>query len=619
MTSWFGPTAWAKLCLWPALLLVGGCQLLTGVDDLRVEDITERSDNTDKNKDAAPSDESQRSDGSVNGTTRSDDDQDASLGSATTEAESTDDRDSSSRTDDSDGPSSTDDSSNTDGTDGGDGCDIPAQLICAPITNCGCEDGTACSVAAEDGELTLACVSPGNAELGESCAVGGCKSGYHCWDGLCRQACTRAADCDEEGATCQDLRTDGSVLSKVKYCHAPCDLRAPTEPLDGLHACEEGQACVRSANSSVCSSSVGQGTAGGECEHDMDCAVGLGCIDDVCKPWCNPEEGGCGNWAECQGLTDIVGAVGAIGVCEGTCPVAAVEGSTCGLLPNCGCAGGQSCRVVESTGRTECSVIGFGVEQGACESDFDCQSGLACVSGLCRPYCQLDAPQCPDSSPCFPLYYDDVPIEGVGICAGSCDAVWPDNDDELFTPCGDGALCEPGFGNSEVLVPHCIAQGDATLLDYGEVCVPSTDLCQVGSVCTGTCQALCREAADCDWANAAISECLDSPDAFLDADGSEFGVCCLPGPHPDSTCSAFGVDCGCTEDEACRPALDSNGAIETDGRTACFPAGDTPAQTECSTDDDCVRGTSCVDSLCRPHCTDTCGDTGGRCVQISVG
>jgi hypothetical protein len=603
-----------------AICATTACQLVTGVDELRVE--SETKGNTDDSDD--PSDASSTNDSDDNDETRTEptDTPDGALddgGGATTGVTSGS----------AGGPGTTGVSggtgsasleagvSPTSHSDGGNTeCEIPATLTCAPITNCGCEDGTVCTVAESDGEYMLNCSEPGTADVGAACEPGECKSGSHCWQGICRQACARDADCEEEGASCNPLDGDGPILSKLRYCDAPCDLLSPAQPRAGLHACGEDQTCVRAASSTVCAASVGHGTWGAVCERDIDCAMGLGCVDETCKPWCNPDGASCGEWAACVAADDVTGVAAPTGTCEGSCEMSDVPGSECGVLPDCGCSAGQTCRVIDSVGLTACSSVGSASDQASCQTDTDCTLGLSCVDGLCRPYCDAET-ACAELGTCFGLYFGETETVDVGICGGSCDPVWPDTDDDTVTPCGNEALCQPGvLGGAEA--PRCVATGGVGLVDYGETCEPSQDYCQIGAVCTGTCEVLCRSNTDCSWTETAGAECLQAGDIFLDTNGSELGVCCLMGPVEGSECGAFGQDCGCVEDEACRLATDSGGAIYVDGRTACSATGEVGTQELCESDVDCIRGHSCVDSICRPHCGEGCAENQGTCVQISV-
>src|SRR5690606_28953011 len=163
--------------------------------------------------------------------------------------------------------------------------------------------------------------------------------------------------------------------------------------------------------------------------------------------------------------------------------------------------------------------------------------------------------------------------------------------------------CFPTYG--EELVPH------------GQACDGEDDMCAPGGVCTDRCERLCREHADCAGLTE-TAECLDSALGHLDDDGSELGLWCLGNGIEGSECGVFGDDCGCPEGEACRMALDNEDFYYLDGRTACSPAGQVEAQEECEIDADCVRGTSCVDGLCREHCSGQCSPTSGTCGQISV-
>jgi hypothetical protein len=78
--------------------------------------------------------------------------------------------------------------------------------------------------------------------------------------------------------------------------------------------------------------------------------------------------------------------------------VTAAPSHVCGLAPQCGCATNATCEVFGASGETRCTVAGtFGSGQG-CVSTASCKVGLACVDGICRPYCAAVDAGCPSDA-----------------------------------------------------------------------------------------------------------------------------------------------------------------------------------------------------------------------------
>lgn len=443
----------------------------------------------------------------------------------------------------------------------------------------------------------------------------------------------------DEGASDQtdDANSDDTGTASVGDASTSTGGDAGCTPPDGL-ACTPGDNCgcdseetcsliesEDSTRSELLCINPGNQRSGEACEAAEDCGTGLLCLREICVQACRTASDCDAANAVCEtymsGDGEVVPEVRYCSSacsardsdpddCEQPCAVPDVPDSTCGVLPSCGCERGQTCRVVDASGRTACSPVGDVASQGVCSSNSDCQAEHACVSGLCRPYCAPEVKTCGDTSICFPLLDDGEPVQGVAACLGHCDPVNPDQDDDTFTPCGDGAYCAVGVDGTELESAYCMSAVDEQIAQ-GEYCEELAQ-CGNGSLCAGRCMPLCRSAEDCEGLTTEPACELDlGEDVVLQASpDDEVGVCCTPTPTPRSTCSTLEGGCGCPSGQACYLA-----DVET-GQTECFPEGDVGLQSVCVANEDCQSGLTCVDSLCRPLCVgQACSPDQGRCLE----
>lgn len=63
----------------------------------------------------------------------------------------------------------------------------------------------------------------------------------------------------------------------------------------------------------------------------------------------------------------------------------------CDTSPQCGCADGETCHVVDfDTGARACKPSGATAAYQPCADTYGCVAGHVCVAKECKPYCQQD-------------------------------------------------------------------------------------------------------------------------------------------------------------------------------------------------------------------------------------
>lgn len=536
-----------------AILALSSCQLVTGLNDLKIDRTDEETDSTDD-------------------------------------------------------PSSSNTDTSTDGDSTSD-CSIPSGLACSPTNNCGCERDQACGLTAEDGELTVSCHSPGEQKQGDACELGDCAEGLLCVEGVCIPSCRFDNDCEADNAKCLEVqRPNGQAVRGVRYCLENCDLVTPRDPKDGWQACGDKQSCVATRQGSRCVNDVGDGAQGDSCEGDADCNAGLTCEGNTCKQWCTVDSPSCSGGLECEPVTGGSDATSGLGLCDGGCPASIPAGDECLTEPNCGCPISETCRAMVDGSRV-CSPAGDRGPQAVCQDNSDCDDGLACIGRLCRPYCDPEATLCTDGSTCINVEYEGEPVDGVGACLGLCDPVYPETEDDVYTPCGQGAECVAGDLEYDSPQSFC-AEAPVTPGDLTGPCDANT-LCGETSVClVDRCFPFCRRDEDC-YGFTMSPLCFTDDLGYRGSPDDVLGVCCSPLPIAGSECSAYGVECGCDEGWTCR-------SEDAEGRAVCSEVGTAGYQEPCESDEDCRFASSCIGGLCRPHCDGECEPNHGACVQITA-
>lgn len=159
-----------------------------------------------------------------------------------------------------------------------------------------------------------------------------------------------------------------------------------------------------------------------DCDRRGTC-VGPGFADfPACVPMCDVNGAGCPDDRTCVPTPNDTALD--YGLCLHACDP---------LMPTC--SAGEECSLLLPTWFADdtefaCLPEGDGHPQFSfCDLPTDCAPGLACVGetpepcgpdvafGCCTPYCDLDAPACPDPLVCLP-WYDQAPpgLEHVGAC-----------------------------------------------------------------------------------------------------------------------------------------------------------------------------------------------------------
>lgn len=307
-----------------------------------------------------------------------------------------------------------------DGSDPGDCCAPPEGLEgpCDPLSQCGCGDDEMCRVMAEtsaDGPKgTAVCVAAGSGVAGEGCsAAGDCGPGLACIGTICKPYCLEDSDCmdaDGDVGICDQVVFGDEPVPGFKSCIVQCDF-------DSNSGCPEGSVCAD--------------FPADECHVPLepcpDFLIGNGtCDEDVA-----------GGTRLCAPGTDAMD-------CQGACAISRPPGGVCDLVAQCGCDGGGACTITTDDLVPACRpVTGTVATNGLCASMEDCIAGHACIAGLCKSYCELDA-ECPGPMGGVCVGINDaqgMPVDGVSVCNVTCDPTQPTD------VCPTGTLCPNDAGN----------------------------------------------------------------------------------------------------------------------------------------------------------------------------
>lgn len=489
----------------------------------------------------------------------------------------------------------------------GSACTKPTGLECSPANNCGCEGGEVCALVESEGDVTVACQNPGSKDSGDSCELGDCGPNLLCIERTCVPACRFDSDCESDHSECQDvLRPNGQALKGIRFCTANCDLAEPEAPSAGLDACAEEQTCILTSTGSVCSNDVGAGKQGEVCESQADCTVGFTCHNQECKQWCKLDAPDCGVGLNCEEASVGNSATENLGVCGGGCEATIPAGDECLIAPDCGCPEGETCRAMED-GKRACTPQGTALDQSGCDDNGDCGAGLACIGALCRPYCDPASATCSDGSQCVQVNYEDEAVTGVGACLGLCDPVHPETDDEVYTPCGDGAECVAGFLETDYPISFCLDEREEPGPRVG-ACTSDGSCAETATCIVDRCFPYCRSSSDCEGVTQ-VGDCLLADFYVRGAPDDVLGLCCSPTPVDGSEC-AYDLNCGCGAGETCRSSVLGTGVTE------CSSIGPAGYQEACDDDTECGSGLSCIGGLCSPHCSGSCETNEGECIPV---
>lgn len=170
-----------------------------------------------------------------------------------------------------------------------------ATAPCNPVAPSGCPDGEHCSWP-EDADGPT-CVTSGEVPFDEPCDDGTCAEGVCMSVGgpplRCYRICDEDADCPDQ-RSCEFLTNRPFDVCEIEEAELSCDPVAQD--------CPDGQGCylVAARDEPICLE-AGEDEADASCQAANCCAPGLTCVDETCRPLCDPEggEGSCEGEAAC--------------------------------------------------------------------------------------------------------------------------------------------------------------------------------------------------------------------------------------------------------------------------------------------------------------------------------
>ena len=194
-----------------------------------------------------------------------------------------------------------------------------------------------------------------------------------------------------------------------------------------------------------------------------------------------------------------------------------VPGGVCDTLPQCGCGSGLKCDVNGGGGITACIPAGSVGQYQACASQNDCQKGLTCLDGACKPFCDSNA-DCPGAGrACVPVYSGGGVVPGFQICTSGCDLMNP------------ASACGPNLTCSATTYTTADCTGPAQTGIGANACAGGAWLCAPGHICqqmtvngTFDCVKWCKSGGnDCP----APQTCKSLPGGFVTVGAVAYGVC----------------------------------------------------------------------------------------------
>jgi hypothetical protein len=152
---------------------------------------------------------------------------------------------------------------------------------CLLHTDDGCDLGEKCTITELASSSTTVCSLAGELVLGQRCVGYGindlCQAGLVCAGKTCRRLCDPSSSRDSCGGNrCVPFGAFG-------LCLESCDPLARDCPdVDGL-----AQACYLDGDGGWCLTSDENRVPGVVCTVSTECASGNGCVDGVCRPYCD--------------------------------------------------------------------------------------------------------------------------------------------------------------------------------------------------------------------------------------------------------------------------------------------------------------------------------------------
>jgi hypothetical protein len=497
------------------------------------------------------------------------------------------------------------------------------------------------------------------------------------FDGTCdgAGACRKYA----AGTLCGKGMCDGEAVVGARSCDGlgrckpgPTIICAPfsCDPTTGAcfdtctqtSQCAGGQQCVNS--------SCGKKMKGASCKANADCASGF-CADGVC---CNVAcSGGCVScalpgrlgtcWPIDQGAPDPravckdqgAPSCGTTGTCDGFGGCEKYAAETQCIPPSCSgtrrmtpgtCDGLGTCR---AQGVQNCSP--FKCVDGACNkvclSDADCETGHACVKGLCGP--KQNGQPCSTGTECLSTHC----VDGVccdTACTGACRSCSLPSTPGKCTSIAAGnvdprGVCQDMTAAACSTNGKCDGAGGCQKYKMGTICAPETCVLNIytpASTCSSTGQCVAPDSLPCSPYLCNVTSCFNActnttnnclPPNVCNGNSCGLknnGASCSAGTECASTFCAQGVCC----DKACSGACQSCALTGTLGACTNVPTGAAdPAglchdvgAASCGTNGKCqagacqkyAKGTLCKGSTCPPSTTNfTAGSTcdgNGACV-----
>lgn len=184
--------------------------------------------------------------------------------------------------------------------------------------------------------------------------------------------------------------------------------------------CAANQTCdvTNLSNGSVSCVLAGGGPTGSYCTSTTQCAKGLTCGYNTCRPYCPTIGAACvgAGLGQCTQYYDP--AAGTPVTNSKVCTV------TCDLRSPSAACGSNNCIFDTTINATDCDKSGTVALYGACTRYNDCQQGLACakhpVFGFeCEKWCRIGQSDCGLFETCTDVYGATAPASG-GVKLGHC-------------------------------------------------------------------------------------------------------------------------------------------------------------------------------------------------------
>ncbi|MCO4760183.1 MAG: hypothetical protein KC502_01685 [Myxococcales bacterium] len=435
----------------------------------------------------------------------------------------------------------------------------------------GCDDGNPCtddSCTPSVHKDTEAKCSHDAQKNGTPCDDGNaCSTTDHCTGGACSG---KLLVCNDNNPCTADTCKDGAGCDYADKDGAPCD--------DGS-VCTKGDAC----KSGKCAS----GTAL-TCDDSNPCTADS--CDGVLGCQYSDTAAGCSDGNACTS-----GDVCKSGVCLPGKTVSCDDGNPC---TTDACLPASGCTVTDDDG-------------AACSDGDVCTTGDTCTGGTCAP---AKVQSCDDGNPCTNDACDKSKgCEYTKLDGDSCD------DGTVCTvgdTCKKGA-CTPGGsltcndGNPCTTDSCDPVKGCKTAPANGAVCVPASNSCDTGGVCTdGACKTVKQ------------TGCNDGNPCTTDTCDSSSGACKYAAVGDGGSCNDGDA---CTVGDKCKkgaclgaPAdCDDNNVCTTD---SCDPgagcAHKASAKSACDDGNLCTVGDTCKGTVCQPGAPQNCGD-GNPCTDAA--